>query len=227
MPRLGMEPMRCQLIASIALMASASALAAGGGGPAPASPKNAEKTSVSVSGDLTSRRVLFQELGDVTHEGCKLSGAVKLESVTTALGTVSIPERPAMLCSFARQFSGWVREVAAPLALGHAGQRLMRIETAQGFACKARYDKPGEVPSEHAKGDALDIVSFVLADGRRIDVKEDKENPASRDLVHALRMTACGYFTTVLGPGADAAHEAHFHFDSGIHGATPNYRICE
>ena len=230
--------MRCQLIASIALMASASALAAGGGGPAPASPKNAEKTSVSVSGmtapdyaqcvsDLTSRRVLFQELGDVTHEGCKLSGAVKLESVTTALGTVSIPEEPAMLCSFARQFSGWVREVAAPLALGYAGQRLMRIETAQGFACKARYDKPGEVPSEHAKGDALDLVSFVLADGRRIDVKEDKKNSAARDLVHALRMTACGYFTTVLGPGADAAHEAHFHFDFGIHGATPNYRICE
>ncbi len=49
----------------------------------------------------------------------------------------------------------------------------------------------------------------------------------ARDLVHALRMTACGYFTTVLGPGADAAHEAHFHFDFGIHGATPNYRICE
>src|SRR5271166_1157336 len=162
MPRLGMEPMRCQLIASIALMASASALAAGGGGPAPASPKNAEKTSVSVSGmtapdyaqcvsDLTSRRVLFEELGDVTHEGCKLSGAVKLESVTTALGTVSIPEEPAMLCSFARQFSGWVREVAAPLALGYAGQR--RIETAQGFACKARYDKPGEVlPANTPKG---------------------------------------------------------------------------
>ena len=133
-----------------------------------------------------------------------------------------------MLCSFARQFSGWVREVAAPLALGYTGQRLMRIETAEGFACKARYDKPGEVPSEHAKGDALDIASFVLADGRRIDVKQqDEDTSAARDLVHALRMTACGYFTTVLGPGADAAHEAHFHFDSGVHGATPNYRICE
>jgi hypothetical protein len=40
-------------------------------------------------------------------------------------------------------------------------------------------------------------------------------------------MTARGYFTTVLGPGTDPAHEAHFHFDSGLHGATPNYRICE
>jgi hypothetical protein len=40
-------------------------------------------------------------------------------------------------------------------------------------------------------------------------------------------MAACGYFTTVLAPGADAAHEAHFHLDSGLHGATPNDRICE
>jgi hypothetical protein len=40
-------------------------------------------------------------------------------------------------------------------------------------------------------------------------------------------MTACGYFTTALGPGMDLAYEAHFHFDSGLHGATANYRICE
>src|SRR4029077_2191547 len=32
----------------------------------------------------------------------------------------------------------------------------------------ARYDKPGAVPSEHAKGKAVDIVAFLLADGRRI-----------------------------------------------------------
>ncbi len=178
--------------------------------------------------ELTSRKVLFQQVGDVTQQGCKLSGAVRLESVTTAFGAVSISGEPAMLCSFARQFSGWVREVAAPLTFGYAGQRLMRIETGQGFACKARYDKPGGVPSEHAKGDALDIVSFVLADDRRIDGEATRQGTSlTRDLVHALRMTACGYFTTVLGPGADAAHEAHFHFDFGIHGATPNYRICE
>jgi hypothetical protein len=117
-----------------------------------------------------------------------------------------------------------VRDVAAPLTLGYTGQRLAQIETGAGFACRARYDKPGEVPSEHAKGDALDIASF---DNRRIPVKQEDSDAPSRDLVHALRMTACGYFTTVLGPGSDTAREAHFHFDSGLHGATPNYRICE
>jgi hypothetical protein len=27
----------------------------------------------------------------------------------------------------------------------------------EGFRCRSRYDKPGLVPSEHAKGDAIDI----------------------------------------------------------------------
>jgi hypothetical protein len=121
-----------------------------------------------------------------------------------------------------------VREIAAPLTLGYTGQRLAQIETGPGFACKARYDKPGAIPSEHAKGDAIDIASFVLADKRHVAVKQQSGDiPLAGDLVHALRMSACGYFTTVLGPGADAAHEAHLHFDSGVHGATPNYRICE
>jgi hypothetical protein len=40
-------------------------------------------------------------------------------------------------------------------------------------------------------------------------------------------MSACGYLTTVLGPWTDPAHEANFHFDSGLHGATLNYRICQ
>jgi hypothetical protein len=65
-----------------------------------------------------------------------------------------------------------------------------------------------------------------LADGRRVFVKQPSD-AAARDLVYALRMTACGYFTTVLGPGTDSAHEAHFHFASGLNGATLNYRICQ
>ena len=228
-----------RLIATIALLASASSVfAAGKSGPAPGANAKDEKSLASVSGmtasdaaacvaELTSTKVVFEQAGDVTQQGCKLSGAIRLKAVATAFGTVGISGEPTMLCGFVGQFSGWVRDVAAPLTLGYTGQRLARIETGPGFVCKARYDKPGEVPSEHAKGDALDVASFLLADGRRILVKQqDSTPPLTRDLIYALRMTACGYFTTVLGPG-EPGHEAHFHFDSGLHGATPNYRICE
>jgi hypothetical protein len=176
--------------------------------------------------ELTSSHVVPQQAGDVTEQDCKLFGAIRLKAVPTAVGSVNLSGEPAVLCSFAREFGGWVREVAAPLALGYMGQKLARIETGEAFACRASYDKPGAVPSEHAKVDAVDIAALVLADGRRVFVKQ-QDNGTARDFVHALRMTACGYFTTVLGPGTDPAHEAHFHFDSGLHGATPNYRICQ
>ena len=232
-----------KLIAMIALLASASVVsAAGGPGPADNKPDdNAKqaKTLVSASGmtapdyaaclsELTSQRVVFEQLPIAKEQGCELSGAIKLASLSTPFGDVSLSSKPIMLCSFGRQFSGWVREVAAPLTLGYTGQRLAQVETGSAFACRSRYDKPGLVPSEHAKGDAIDIGSFVLADGRRIPVKQQNSDiRLSTDLVHALRMTACGYFTTVLGPGSDTAHEEHLHFDSGMHGATPNYRICK
>ncbi len=226
------------LLFLVALLAPAAALAASPH-KAPATNANNAKALVSVSGmtapdyaqcvaDLAAAKVAFEKADAVTQQGCQLSGAIRLTSVATPFGDVGFEGKPTMLCSFARQFSGWVREIAAPLTLGYTGQRLMQIETGPGFVCKARYDKPGAVPSEHAKGDAIDVASFVLADKRHVAVKQQSADvPAGGDLVHALRMSACGYFTTVLGPGADPSHEAHLHFDSGVHGATPNYRICE
>jgi peptidoglycan hydrolase-like protein with peptidoglycan-binding domain len=176
--------------------------------------------------DLAAKQIVFDQVGDVREEGCQLSGAIRLAVVPTRFGDVAISGKPAMLCSFGRQFSTWVRDVAAPMTLASAGKKLAQIDSISAFSCRARYDKPGAVPSEHAKGDAIDIAAFVLGDNRRIPVKE-QDTDTDRDLVRALRTTACGYFTTVLGPGSDSAHAEHFHFDSGLHGATPNYRICE
>ncbi|HEY1862060.1 MAG TPA: extensin family protein [Gemmataceae bacterium] len=233
--------LQLELVVIAALLASIVS-AAEGAGPADNKPdENAKqaKTLVSVSGmaasdyaacvsKLTSQKAVFEQLATVKDEGCELSGAVKLLSVSTPFGEVSLASKPTMLCSFGRQFSGWVRDVAAPLTLGYTDQKLAQIETGSAFSCRPRYDKPGLVPSEHAKGDAIDISSFVLADGRRISVKpQNSDISLSRDLILALRTTACGYFTTVLGPGSDIAHAEHLHFDSGIHGTTPNYRICE
>jgi lipoprotein-anchoring transpeptidase ErfK/SrfK len=176
--------------------------------------------------DLAAKKIVFEPAGDIKEEGCQLSGAIRLANVPTAFGDVSMAGKPAMLCSFGRQFSTWVRDVAAPMTLAYTGKKLSMIETGSAFSCRARYDKPGAVPSEHAKGDAIDIGAFALNDNHRIPVKQ-QDTDTERDLVRALRTTACGYFTTVLGPGSDAAHAEHFHFDTGVHGATPNYRICE
>jgi hypothetical protein len=230
------------LWAAIALLSSASAAHADAAPPsqnrAAQSPKPAKTLASAASmsasdfsrcvSDLMSEKVVFQQPGAVREDGCALSGAVTLSTIPTPFGSVTLSGKPTMLCSFGRQFSGWVRDVAAPLTFAYTGRKLAEIEIGSSFSCRARTDKPGAIPSEHAKGDAVDVMSFVLADQRRVRVEEQaSDDPQARALVHALRMTACGYFTTVLGPGADAAHEAHLHFDSAVHGATPNYRICE
>ncbi len=157
--------------------------------------------------ELAAKKVVFEQPKEATREGCRLSAPVSLILVATQFSDVSLPAKPSMLCSFGLKFTEWVQDAAAPLTLAYTGQKLAEIETCPGFACTARYDKPGALPSEHAKGDAIDVVSFVLADNRRVTVK------ALGPLVGALRITACGYFTTVLGPGADPQHETHFHLD--------------
>ena len=66
--------------------------------------------------------------------------------------------------------------------------------------------------SEHAKGNALDITGFGLSDNRSIQIMSELVKSEQLAL-KALRTSACGYFTTVLGPGANPAHKHHFHFD--------------
>ena len=178
--------------------------------------------------ELSAKKVLFEPLGSVSLETCQLEGAVKLRGVATEFGSVGISGEPTLLCGFAKQFASWVRDVGAPLTLAYTGQGLTQIETGPGLVCRTRYGKPGEKPSEHAKGNALDIASFVLADETRLLVKDQPSDTAmSRSLIRTLRTTACGYFTTILGPGANSAHAEHLHFDLGLHGKTTNYRICE
>jgi hypothetical protein len=131
-----------------------------------------------------------------------------------------------MLCAFARQFASWIKEIAAPLAIAGTQHRLTEIVTGPGLVCRTRYGRPGEKISEHARGNAIDIAAFRLDGGTSLPVKDGGE-AGRQELLRALRTAACGYFTTVLGPGSNEAHKEHLHFDLGMHGRSMNYRICE
>jgi hypothetical protein len=82
----------------------------------------------------------------------------------------------------------------------------------------------------HAFGIALDIRGFELADGEQVLIAPpdgaDRAAP-ERAFLDGLRTSACGYFTTVLGPGSDPHHEDHLHVDLASHGSSAHYRICE
>jgi hypothetical protein len=182
-----------------------------GGGVVVSSAANADQLQQCLS-DLKAANVDFLELGNVAKEGCTVEGAVELDAVSSPFGKVLMTGKPTMACVFARQFTTWVRNVAAPLTLAYMGSKLAAIETGPGLVCRTRYAKPDEKISEHARGNAIDITAFRLENGRSLSVMD---------------ASGCGYFTTILGPGSNDAHKDHLHFDYGMHGSTYNYRICE
>jgi hypothetical protein len=178
--------------------------------------------------DLKGADVQFVDLGVVKKDGCTVAAAVELDAVSSPFGKVSLTGKPVMSCLFARRFANWVRDVAAPLTLAFTGSKLSAIETEGAFVCRTRDNRPGTKISAHAKGNAIDISAFHLENGRNVSVTVAfAGSKVDGVLLQALRTTACGYFTTVLGPGSDESHKEHLHLDFGLHGQTDNYRICE
>jgi hypothetical protein len=176
--------------------------------------------------DLEAGGIEFERPFHVVEEGCTLDGAVILLSVPTPAGRVSLPGRPSMLCPFAVKFSRWLKEVGSPIIEQRLGSPLSAIQTGSAFVCRNRVGGSLTKISEHARGNALDLMRFDLKNKQHVTVEEMPTGNYAVAL-KGLRSSACGYFTTVLGPGSNAAHKNHLHFDLGQHGKSGNYRICE
>lgn len=159
---------------------------------------------------------------------CQVENPVRLTGVTMAQTKIEFPDSPILSCAFATKFVEWLGEAGAPVLRARAGSTMTRLWTGPGFQCRGRNGDASAKPSEHSFGNAVDITVLKLADGRLIEVKEALA-PASKSYaaLKELRASACGYFTTVLGPAADEAHWDHFHFDLGRHGKTDSYKICQ
>jgi len=162
--------------------------------------------------------------GDV--DACAIDAPVRLAAVAADKRRVEIRAKPLLSCAFALQFSDFVNNLLKPLAVGATNASLVAIETGSGYECRGRNHDPQAKLSAHAKGLALDVGGLVFSDGRKIRV-DAQPDPQSTAYVKALRTAACGWFTTVLGPGSDPFHATHLHFDIERHGSNGSYRICQ
>ena len=79
--------------------------------------------------------------------------------------------------------------------------------------------------SEHGSANAVDIGLFQRVSGAKIKVGGTEEPGLS--FMNEARSGACGPFTTVLGPGADASHAEHFHFDLAKRGRNKRTTFCQ
>jgi hypothetical protein len=141
----------------------------------------------------------------------------------------SIRYSPASLatsCPVAAALALWEREVVQPAAQRHLGAKVTRIDHAGSFSCRRLYGRAEGRFSEHATADAIDIIGFRLADGRRISVLGDwRGSPAEAAFLRQVRDGACDLFSTVLSPDYNSAHADHFHLDMAGRGAA-GWRLC-
>ena len=146
---------------------------------------------------------------------------VRLDAVLLADRTrIEVKPSPVLRCEMAESLAAWIRDEAAP-RLSAIGAVLRSIDNYDDFECRGRNRVFGAKISEHGMGNAVDVRSFSLADGRVVGLTD---MTVAKDLRVALRASACQRFTTVLGPGADGHHEGHIHLD--LAERRQGYRIC-
>ncbi len=159
---------------------------------------------------------------------CSFSDAVQVQSVTIGNDVVQLSEHPTFNCGFAFKFASWLKVEANPIVTSSTGKTIAAFGTGPGFQCRGRNGDMTAKLSEHAFGNAVDVAWIKLSDGEVIDVKDAITIEAKfQPVLAALRATACKYFTTVLGPGTNAAHASHFHFDLERRGKKGNHLMCQ
>jgi hypothetical protein len=159
-------------------------------------------------------------------EGCGIDAPVRLSSIMADGGAVSLPDHPLIGCEFAAVLADYVRLIVAPLGQAMLRAKVTEIETGPGYACRTQDRIAGAKISAHAKGLAVDFAAIAFADKRRILV-ERQTGADEASYFRAIRTAACGWFTTVLGPGADSFHADNMHLDIEQHGSSGSYRICQ
>jgi hypothetical protein len=142
---------------------------------------------------------------------CGGTDLVRLEAVLLPDESRVEINPPAVLrCSMAEAIADWVREDLDQLTTANLGAKLRSIRNFAAYHCRPRNNIAGAAISEHGKGNALDIRSVTLTNGRTLEPTDPK---VSREFREGWKKSVCGRFSTVLGPGSDGYHENHIHVD--------------
>lgn len=165
--------------------------------------------------------VSYQDLQPINDGGsCRIDYPIKLMGFS---GNIDMKPAATLTCDMALAFATWTKNELAPNARSRYWSGVKTIHQGSSYSC--RRIARTTVASEHSKGNALDVMRIELKNGR--DIKVQKQGLfafRARGLLNTVRADGCSYFTTVLGPGYNADHADHFHFD--IKERRNGYRAC-
>jgi hypothetical protein len=190
------------------------------------------------------RETAHVKIGSRALEGPGMCGADHPVRVTAfsmdALFTASSPglssgafltklNQPATFtCPMTAAMDDWLEKVVQPSAMARFGQPVAEVSSMGTYACRSMNNQRGARLSEHAFANAIDIGGFKLADGRSIRLSKDWKggDVETQFFLREVHAGACRFFSTVLGPGYNALHYDHFHFDLARHGRNGKVSIC-
>jgi hypothetical protein len=142
-------------------------------------------------------------------------------------GSVGLRKQATLACPIIPRVDAWLEEVVKPAGLLYFGQPVVDLK-AGSYSCRSRNNQHGAKLSEHSYGNAVDVMGFVLSDGREVSVLRGwRGDPAEQEFLREVFVGACRHFTTVLGPGADRFHSDHLHIDLARHDPAGQRRICK
>ncbi len=162
-------------------------------------------------------------------EQCGLQSPLSVTGVFANGRLVPFSGEATLTCGMATVLPGWVAAVDNYVK-ARENTEIESLIVGTSYMCRQVNNGSGSGNlSAHAFADALDVVGFTLADGRRVTILEGwpgTEEQGSR-IVRYAHEAACSSFTTVLGPEANALHADHLHIDLLCHGRTCTARLCE
>ncbi|WP_294927222.1 extensin family protein [uncultured Paracoccus sp.] len=170
--------------------------------------------------------VEYHQIDPITDDGQRDCGIARPIAVTQILPGVAIPGEAPMRCQTARQLALWLRDSVRPASRHLPGApRLTGIEPGSTYQCRQTVGNGGGNMSEHALGNAFDVMALQFGDERLPIQPREGDGDMVEAFQAAIRASACLYFTTVLGPGSDDAHDDHLHLD--IKARSSGYRLCQ
>jgi hypothetical protein len=175
-------------------------------------------------GRLATFGTVYERAPAVADEAgaCGIAHPVRIIEIVPG---VALAPPDIMRCEAAAALAEWVARFALP-ASTLLPERGPLVEVAQGstYVCRNIGTAPGGDLSEHAFGNAIDVMGFGFARGAPIPIEpREREGTAAAAFQHAVRAAACLSFATVLGPGVEA-HEDHLHLD--VKARESGYRYC-
>ena len=155
--------------------------------------------------------VIATPLAPIEEGDCGIEAPVAISALDG--GAIDFTTKAIVECSLAEELATWVKDSVAPKVEKAFGGKLTGLRIADSYSCRTRDHIPDAKLSEHAHGHAIDISGFRV--GKRwIEVGPGWTGGGDDAAFLAdVRESACGPFTTVLGPGSDTFHTDHFHLD--------------